>query len=61
MVTANRFQLSCHFHKEPFGTHGEMACLMKNIHIFYRLNVKLQHFKNYFDTFELIQPFEGKT
>ena len=46
--------------KSRLGTHGEMACLMKNIHIFYRLNANLQHFKICLDTFEQIQPFEGK-
>ena len=60
MITADHFQLSCHFHKEPFGYPWWNGLFNEKYAHFYWLNAKLQHFKIYLDTFEQIQPFEGK-
>ena len=61
MVTANHFQLSCHFHKEPFWAPRVKLSASWREYVFYcRLHVKSQHFNIYLDTFEQIVPFEGK-
>ena len=39
------------FTKSLLDTHNEITCLMTKIDIFYRLYVKLQHFKIYLHAF----------